>query len=1859
MHKTDPAGKLDSESGDEDMKLSSLFVSDRRAPREDDEMEYYEDRDSDASSVVEMRTLLSNSHLSSSKRPSSSKPVKVAGKPVSKVARVNDTRKSSVSSVTKSTSPPVATRSSTASNSNRSVVESRRRSSIPDNRKPARRPVLSADSDSDSVMSGFSSDNVDDDGSEDYMSGEDAQQRSSLLKGQADPHQETLSLSPADDLPTSWLLHAGVERILLHSSSTDSFLVKFKGYSYLHCRTVPRADLLAVGGKALESRLRKFQDEVDDDYDFDLEEFSAIDRVLAMKNDPEGRTFLIKWSNLGFADSTYEFEAYLQKRRPEFDEKVAEYQARNEVPRNLGSHPKRPTLADFDSLKLHDSPNFKDNALFDYQIEGVNFMLFNWLQRRNCLLADEMGLGKTVQAIGFMELLLRLGFRGPYLIVAPLSTIGNWENEFRRWSVMNVVTYHGSWQDRAAIQEHEFYFLEKGKRLKKVYKFNALLTTFDVVLKDSSLISSIPWAFTVVDEAHRLKNRSSKLFEVLSSIKTDGKLLLTGTPLQNNVSELWTLFHYLNPDLYPRESDFVDRFGSLEDSSRVVSLQAEMRPFVLRRFKYDVDRNIPTKEEILVEVALTGPQRSVYKAVYERNRAFLTSLTSKDTKASAPRLQNLAMQLRKVCNHPFLIEGLEESVGQPSALIGHSGKMVLLDKLLAKFSVQNEKTLIFSQFTSMLDLMERYLRIKGYSYERLDGSIAGRDRQKAIDRFNDPKEGVFVFLLSTRAGGLGINLVSSSTVIIYDSDWNPQNDLQAQARAHRIGQQKDVKVYRLITKKTYESYLFEVASRKLGLEQAVMNAGEKAQMIDRLLRYGAYDMFQEQGDDESEKEQREGGASTDDIDSILQNAKVIKYAEDGSQGKNLLAKASFVAEEGEDASSFWERILPKEEHSIERLLERMEAFRTIPEGQKQKAISSLVGDTEKGLEESMKETIAPKTEAFRNLLRDLSEAVLSFNPSLTDRVVNMQEVLSATWKRRTRLMKKNGPKLAQDSEDSGPGEEGEEFQANESSPSSGGEGMRNDTLDTSLETKPRLDVKPLARSASLVVRQWEYKRQHASTLKRDLYYIGFSYPTETLSMVPPFEVTLRRKYKLGVLPPSEYTRSILENLVSRVIMDSRVTPTDVPVMALLLNPALERRVKEMSLVHTGSDVGSIEFAGTEFKAGSPITVTWRMTLPEAKEGDETLVVAEDVVILVFFSGHPVRLVRPDPTSRDRALIFAPGIVGDYEIQVWDSVRHARIGSAPFRVLFDTVVGTAPSESHLNATKTLKRLLVFATLRILLLRMDLEHATLPMLEQPAEWWTRADDAVLMKGVLEHGVCYPQDFTFPGAPPGLEMKDFLPLSDAFRRCCSLVYHFWRGRADCPVPKPDMAYLATYGVASSGAVVPAARLVPTAQSAAAQSKIGSTVSSQPSAETEAKLAPAVSDPIASGPVVARGSHAVKLALASLQAAKALSYKLPALSSATTNSTDVPPSKPVPSLPPADGAARKTKFATLCGWTEGEMRALWNLTLTHGLREDPKTGLPQGSYFKTRLADHIAKAHTAAQVEYIFVAWKEEASRPKDSRDFSQTSLCGDPILWSSRIKLMRKFYMSVVPRWSPLCEYLRQHPTPADVPNPVWSDVFITSISTLATRNSDYNTVWHPGFVNGRHDMSVIEAVFLHGAQAHAVWKDPRYVGFFATNPPQSLLQAALERRIQLWIQAAEQLTTNHQPQYFPASRPQPVLMPPPSIKPAGVVRDGYPSQPATVISGHENSTHVGRDRYGSSTFAHPRVSAPTTGPTSGTQISSSTVTAQSTIDPSLVGIVAAVPSAVPGSVTPSSVGTASASQLVTDENFDDDDVVFKVK
>ncbi|KAI0251647.1 SNF2 family N-terminal domain-containing protein [Lactifluus subvellereus] len=592
-------------------------------------------------------------------------------------------------------------------------------------------------------------------------------------------------------------------------------------------------------------------------------------------------------------------------------------------------------------------PNFVQPALLtgaklkDYQLEGVAWMISLWENGISGILADEMGLGKTIQTIAFIAY-LRVRVEAPFLVVCPLSVLHNWNDEFKRFAPkIPVCMYHGTPEERAELRRTAMAPSHKSPNEKpaptkkrrpsrhrdfdsdeesvviiepeveevtpddddanpstQLSFFPVIITTYEMIIKDRVHLAKYNWCQVIVDEGHRLKNMDSILMREIKKYPSAGRMLLTGTPLHNNLAELWSLLNFVLPDVFDDVATFQDSFkiptlsnGLTESRNTVIihKLHEILRPFLLRRLKVDVERTLPPKKEYVLYAPLSGRQREVYDAIVkggirgllagarpredarERERERIAREIEEDErtgrvgirtrksrvsntpavksaaelgaehafrtklkKVNGMHLQNVVMQLRKVCSHPFLFEWpIDPRTLQPvvdEQLVDASGKMMVLERLLDALFARGHKVLVFSQFVTMLDVIEDWAcEFKQWPLCRIDGSTGPLERRAEMKRFQEGgnKPGApHLFLLSTRAGGLGINLTAADTVVFYDQDWNPQMDLQAQDRAHRIGQTKPVLIFRLISRHTIESKIMQRASEKRQLEALVIAKGK-------------------------------------------------------------------------------------------------------------------------------------------------------------------------------------------------------------------------------------------------------------------------------------------------------------------------------------------------------------------------------------------------------------------------------------------------------------------------------------------------------------------------------------------------------------------------------------------------------------------------------------------------------------------------------------------------------------------------------------------------------------------------------------------------------------------------------------------------------------------------------------------------------------------------------------------------------------------------------------------------------------------------------------------------------------------------
>ncbi|KAJ8768397.1 hypothetical protein K2173_021550 [Erythroxylum novogranatense] len=483
-----------------------------------------------------------------------------------------------------------------------------------------------------------------------------------------------------------------------------------------------------------------------------------------------------------------------------------------------------------------------------YQLEGLQWMLSLFNNNLNGILADEMGLGKTIQTISLIAYLKeKKGVSGPHLIVAPKAVLPNWINEFSTWVPEDEITailYDGRLDERKAIRE----------QLSREGNFNVLITHYDLIMRDKAFLKKIPWHYMIVDEGHRLKNHECALARTLDSgYQIQRRLLLTGTPIQNSLQELWSLLNFLLPNIFNSVQNFEEWFNAPFADRGDVSLTEEeqlliirrlhhvIRPFILRRKKDEVEKYLPGKSQVILKCDMSAWQKVYYQQITEMGRVGLHTGSGKSRS-----LQNLSMQLRKCCNHPYLFVG-EYNMWRKEEIMRASGKFELLDRLLPKLRATDHRVLLFSQMTRLMDILEIYLQLHDYKYLRLDGSTKTEERGALLKKFNAPDSAYFMFLLSTRAGGLGLNLQTADTVIIFDSDWNPQMDQQAEDRAHRIGQKKEVRVFVLVSVGSIEEVILDRAKQKMGIDAKVIQAGlfnttstaqDRREMLEEIMRRG-------------------------------------------------------------------------------------------------------------------------------------------------------------------------------------------------------------------------------------------------------------------------------------------------------------------------------------------------------------------------------------------------------------------------------------------------------------------------------------------------------------------------------------------------------------------------------------------------------------------------------------------------------------------------------------------------------------------------------------------------------------------------------------------------------------------------------------------------------------------------------------------------------------------------------------------------------------------------------------------------------------------------------------------------------------
>jgi superfamily II DNA or RNA helicase len=602
-------------------------------------------------------------------------------------------------------------------------------------------------------------------------------------------------------------------------------------------------------------------------------------------------------------------------------------------PKDLQSHLRVVREKEFaQSLILDAQPELVTGGeLMEYQLDGVNWLLYMFFQQKNAILADDMGLGKTIQVLTLFSALIEKLECFPFLVVVPNATVPNWRREIKSWSPeVRVVTYYGSAYAREMTRDYEM-FHENGTLCCHV-----VIASYESMCDDGAkrVLASINWAGLVVDEGQRLKNDKTQLYERLRRMKFGFKLLLTGTPLQNNIRELFNLVQFIDPT-YNAEKLEAQYAGTL-DKDAIRELHDMIRPCLLRRTKAEVLPFLPPMVQIIIPISMSVVQKKLYKSILKKNPQLIKAICKKQTgalkKAERHNLNNILMQLRKCLCHPYIYNrDIEEQTIDPQLshrrLVEASGKLRLLNLMLPRLRARGHRVLIFSQFLENLDIVEDFLAGLGLKYRRLDGSMSSREKQKSIDEFNAPDSPFFAFLLSTRSGGVGINLATADTVIIMDPDFNPKQDMQALSRAHRIGQKNTVLVFHLVVRASVEEKIMQKGKSKMALDHVLIDrieADQDEEDLESILKHGAQALF----NDDDSADITHDFHSIDKLLDRSQAEQAEQVATGGSSNQNEQAQFNFARVWQKDRGSLeevevvedapvdvtaWEKILQERE----------------------------------------------------------------------------------------------------------------------------------------------------------------------------------------------------------------------------------------------------------------------------------------------------------------------------------------------------------------------------------------------------------------------------------------------------------------------------------------------------------------------------------------------------------------------------------------------------------------------------------------------------------------------------------------------------------------------------------------------------------------------------------------------------------------------------------------------------------------------------------------------------------------------------------------------------------------------------------
>lgn len=673
------------------------------------------------------------------------------------------------------------------------------------------------------------------------------------------------------------------------------YLVKWRAQSYFRTTWMPGLWVWGIAApnmrtsfsKKPENQLPKMStaDAIPEDFFridivFDVRYSSVVrnsTKEIDLARAREVDTAFVKYKGLGYEDAIWEKPpAYSDTERwndfqVAYEDYIMKMHLSIPVQGSLRRHLSQVRTQDFQSslIRKKQPPNMTGGELMTYQLEGLNWLLYQWYKNQNAILADEMGLGKTIQLMAFFASLVHDHKCWPFLVVVPNSTVPNWRREIQKWAPsLRVVTYYGSSMARKLTHDYELFpknkdkddgsYQEPKKKSADVrdIKAHMVITSYESIVEEKTRQSlmKVPWQGLVVDEGQRLKSDKTQIYDLLSKFRFPFKVLLTGTPLQNNARELFNLLQFLDKSM--NASELEAKYADLTQDN-VPELHETLRRFFLRRTKAQVLTFLPPMAQIIIPVSMSTVQKKVYKSILAKNPQLMKSIFTRNSNPGAKErisLNNILMQLRKTLCHPFVYSReIEEKTDDPDLshrnLMEASSKLQLLSLMLPKLQERGHRVLMFSQFLDNLDIVEDFLDGLGFQHRRIDGTINAMEKQKRIDEFNAPNSPYFAFLLSTRAGGVGINLATADTVIILDPDFNPHQDIQALSRAHRIGQKQKVLVFQLMTRDSVEEKIMQIGRKKMALDHVLIermdredDAGED---LESILRHGAQALFED------------------------------------------------------------------------------------------------------------------------------------------------------------------------------------------------------------------------------------------------------------------------------------------------------------------------------------------------------------------------------------------------------------------------------------------------------------------------------------------------------------------------------------------------------------------------------------------------------------------------------------------------------------------------------------------------------------------------------------------------------------------------------------------------------------------------------------------------------------------------------------------------------------------------------------------------------------------------------------------------------------------------------------------------------